>query len=95
MVFRGAHGGVVLLQLKKAEMGQAQPSPADLEAQQQMQLLAMQHALGQQMVSFAGGVLPLQFHFRWCNDPGKAACAVVIRSCLCFRRAFLSVVFGV
>lgn len=38
------------LQLKKAEMGQPQPSAADLEAQQQMQLLAMQHALGQQMV---------------------------------------------
>eukprot|EP00903_Cladosiphon_okamuranus_P014517 g13465.t2 len=36
-------------ELKKAEMGQAQPSAADLEAQQQMQLLAMQHALGQQM----------------------------------------------
>lgn len=60
MTFR-AHGGVVLLQLKKAEMGQAQPSPADLEAQQQMQLLAMQHALGQQMVSFAGAFCLFSF----------------------------------
>ncbi len=37
-----------LFQLKKTEMGQA--SAADLEAQQQMQLMAMQHALGQQML---------------------------------------------
>ena len=46
-----ARVGHFVVQLKKAEMGQAQPSAAEMEAQQQMQLLAMQHALGQQMVS--------------------------------------------